>query len=125
MARLDRLTKMSKVVHEAMQDPHTSEKVGYLTRAVEDLTFKLERHMEKEEEDRQRDRQDFSEYRSKIDSKVAGVTEDVKEIKEDVGGLRKSMVAVVVATGVAGAILEKIDSATLEALLGIVVKLFG
>lgn len=123
---IERLRKMSsKVVKETMHDSHTSEKVGYLTRAVEDLTFKLERHMEKEEEDRQKDRQDFAEYRSGVDSKVRGLDHKVDEVKEDVGGLKKYILGVSVIIGVAGVLLDKIDSSVVESIAVLLVKFLG
>lgn len=125
-SNLNRLTKAgSKLMSDVVHDQHTSEKVGYLTRAVEDLTFKLERHMEKEEEDRQRDRSDFAEYRSTIDSKVKGLDEKVEDVKEDVGGLKKYILGVTVAIGVAGAAFDKIDSSTFASILGAILKVLG
>ena len=115
----------TKIMSDVAHDQHTSERVGYLTRAVEDLTFKLEHHMVKEEEDRVRDRQDFAEYRSGIDSKVKGLEKKVEEVKSDVGELKKYILGVTIAIGVAGAAFDKVDSSTVLSIFNIVSKLFG
>lgn len=123
---LQRLSQMgSKVVQDVVHDQHTSERVGYLTRAVEDLTFKLERHMEKEEEDRVRDRQEFAEYKSTVNSKVKGLDEKVEGVKEDVGDLKKYILGVTISIGVLGAVFDKIDSSTFASVLGAILKLLG
>lgn len=119
MASLDKL--VNAITDD--KDKEVQRDLGYLTRAVEDLTHKLETHMDKEERDRTRAVQDFSEYRSKTDSRLRGLEEGVAEAKKETKAL-KPYIYVTIAIGLLGLVIE--DTELLKSAWLIVIKgVFG
>lgn len=116
---------LEKLVASNNSDKEVHRDLGYLTRAVEDLTKKLESHMDKEEGDRSRAVQEFSEYRSKTDSRLSGLERKVDRIEESTGGIRMYILLITALTGFVGILLDKIDIDSLERFWGIVSTILG
>ena len=107
---------LEKLIKGVVDDMDVQRDIGYLTRAVEDLTGKLEYHMVKEEQDRKEAVREFSEYRHQSDSRFKGIEGKVEKIETKIQAVEKSTAGIktfIVGTGILfGLLADVVDKAT-------------
>ena len=106
------MADLSSILQESVQISTTDKQVGYLLRAVEDLTKHLKAHTAREEKAKARDRVNLESFKQEVREEVDSVRKDLKTY------LKYTAVIIVVVGGAIG----KLDPSVFSALLASLTK---
>lgn len=126
------MSSRESIITEINHVSETSERIGYLTCAVAELTKKLESHMGTMERDHRDRKKNFDDYKVTVDKEIEGVcekvdavNEDVKEVKNDIVKLKKYILVISALVGLTSSLIDRLDAAQLKIIFDVVMKLLA
>ena len=102
----------------------TDKEIGYLLRAVEDLSNNLNGHMRKEEEDRKEAKKDFEDYKAEDRAEKREMKAHISKLTTGLTDLKKFIFIVVLFMSLGGVVLDKLDTSHIASLLSTIGKVF-
>lgn len=114
------MSELKDINSRRSEEASVQRELGYLSRAVEDLSHELKTHMEHEDRDRTRLINEFSQFQHTTDKRFYSVYDQINSIREDLKGLRKYILILTVTLVGSGLLLDKVDNE----LLGVVASFF-
>lgn len=119
---IGKMTDLSNAIASKSRD--TDKEIGYLLRAVEDLSNNLNGHMRKEEEDRKESKKDFEDYKAEDRAEKREMKTQISKLTTGLTDLKRFIFIVVLGISLGGVVLDKLEPSHIVSLFATISKVF-